>query len=97
MGGAVDVFEWFVVAAACVFVADDEGNGAAESKSFKNAREDFDAVGFGAGGGDFGLAGAAAVEFVLNFLDGKRHARRASVDHNADGSAVAFAEGADAK
>ena len=41
------------------------------------------------------LAGAAAVEVVLDVLDGERQQRRAAVDHAADRDPVTFAEGRD--
>jgi hypothetical protein len=60
-----------------------------------HARENLHRVGFLALGGEARLAGAAAVEIVLDVLDGQRQQRRAAIDHAADRNPMAFAEGRD--
>ena len=60
-----------------------------------HAGQDFDRVRFLALGGEARLAGAAAVEIVLDVLIGQRDQRRAAVDHAADRDPVALAEGRD--
>src|SRR5690606_34400421 len=54
-------------------------------------------IGLRAGRHDGGLSGPAAVEFALNHGGIHRDARRAAVDHDAYGAAVAFAVGGNAE
>ena len=60
-----------------------------------HAGQDFHRVGLLALGGEARLAGTAAIEIVLDVLDGQRQQRRAAVDHAADRNPVALAEGRD--
>ena len=75
---------------AGVLVADHDGDGRSEGEAIEDAREDFAAVEFLARGDDFALAGAAAVEVLLDIFRGEGQAGRAAVDDNADAAAVAF-------
>jgi hypothetical protein len=43
------------------------------------------------------LAGAAAVELVLDLIQGERDAGRAAIDDDADAATVRLAEGVDAE
>ena len=60
-----------------------------------HAGQDFDRIGLLPLGRETRLAGAAAVEVVLDVLDCERQQRRAAVDHAADRDPVTFAEGRD--
>jgi hypothetical protein len=62
-----------------------------------HAGEDFHGIGFGTGGGEGALSGAAAVEFDLDVGGAQGEAGRATVYYGADGGAVAFAKGGDAE
>src|ERR1043166_4131937 len=59
--------------------------------------EDFDGIGLLALGGEARLPGPALVEIGLDVGLGQRNARRAAVDHAADGRPMALAERRDAK
>ena len=80
-----------------VFVPDEHGDGRAEGFSFKEAREDFHAVGFLPLGGDAALSGPPPVEFDLDFFCCDRKVGGTSVDDYAAASPVGFAPGGDAK
>ncbi len=62
-----------------------------------HAGEDLHRIGFLALGGEARLSRPAAIEIVLDVLDGERQQRRAAVDHAADRNPMAFAEGRDPK
>jgi len=81
-----------VVLAALVGVADQERDGGAGGLAFVHAREDFHRIGLVALGHVAAGAGAAAVQVGLDVRFGERHARRAAVDHAANGRAVGFTE-----
>src|SRR5690606_14608271 len=78
---------------AGVRIADQDGDGGAEGAPFEDAAEDLRPVLLGAGGGYGALAGAAAVQLVLDFLHADLQPRRAAVDDDADAPSVAFAKG----
>lgn len=92
VGGPVYFGHLVVGFGTVVLVANEDGDGGAEGFSFEGAGEDFALVGFVAGGGDFGLAGAAAVEFDLEIGFGERDEGRAAIDDDADASSVGFTE-----
>ena len=92
VGRAVEVAQGEVVLGARVAVADEEGDGHAGGTPFEKPGEDLEAVFLGAGGGDVGLPGAAAVELMLYLLDGQDNARGAAFDDAADSRPVGFPE-----
>ncbi len=97
VAGAVLFGDGAVVAAALVDVLDFQGDGRAGGLAVHDAGEDSDLVGLLPLGGEFRLAGAAAIQPRLDVGFGERDAWRATVDDAADGRAVAFAPGGDAE
>ena len=95
MGGTVFDRHLVVGPGALVLVADVNRNGGADGVALVDAGEDFAGVGLVARGHDLGLAGTAAVEFVLDDFLGNGDAGRAAIDNDADASAMRFAEGRD--
>ena len=93
VAGAVLVFNRAVVAAALVFVHDEQANRRAGGLALEDAGEELQAVGFLARGDVARGAGLAPVEFGLNRGFVQRDACRAAVEDAADGNAVAFAKG----
>jgi len=78
VAGAVLVFNRAVIAAALVFVHDEEANWRAAGLALKDAGEELQAVGFLARGDVARSAGLAPVEFGLNRGFVQRDARRSA-------------------
>ena len=93
VAGAVLVFDGAVVAAALVFVVDEQADGRAGGLACKDAGEEAEAVVFLARGNVARGAGFAPVEFGLDGGFVQRDARRSAIENAADGRAVAFAVG----
>ncbi len=81
-----------VILAALVGVADQQGDGRARGTAFIDAGEDLHRIGLGALGDVAAGAGPAAVQVGLDVGLRQFHARRATVDHAANGRAVGFTE-----
>ena len=79
-----------VVLATLVGIADQQRNRRTRGLAFVDAGEDFHRIGFVALGHELAGAGAAAVQIVLDVCLAQLHARRATVNHTADGRAVGF-------
>ncbi len=88
MTGAVGVGQVFIVAGALVFVGDDKCNRRACRFAFKHAAKHLHGVAFLALGDDRTLSGPAPVEFLLDKIEIKGQAGRASIDDAADSRAV---------
>ena len=86
-----------VIAAALVGVFDLQGDRRARRAAFEHAGEDAHRIRLLPLGGEFGLAGAAAIEIGLDVGFAQRQAGRAAVDDAADGRTVAFAPRGDAE
>ena len=97
VAGAVFRGHFIVSAGALVGVADEDGDGTAEGDAVLQAGEDFCGVGLLAWSDDFRLAGAAAVELVLDLRLRNGNARRAAVDDHANAATVRLTESVDAK
>ena len=101
VAGAIFVLDVGVVLGALIDIVDQErdrragGHLLAGRFVHEHAGEDFDRVRLLALRGEARLAGPAAIEIGLNVGLAQRNARRAAVDHAADGRPVAFAEGGD--
>jgi hypothetical protein len=79
-----------VVFAALVGVLDQQANRCARGLALENARQDLHLVGFIALRHVPAGTGATAVKFDLNISLAQQHARRAAVNHAANGWAVGF-------
>jgi len=86
-----------VVAAALVFIGNDESDGRTGRFALKNAAQHLHGITFLALGHDSALPRSAAIEVVLYEFEVKIQPCRAAVDNAADGGAVRFAEGCDAE
>ena len=83
---------------ALVTVTDHDGDGRAEREAVgRDAGEHLGRVGFLALGREGALAGAAAVKLAAQEGGVEGHAGRAAVDDDAEGGAMALAEGGDAE
>lgn len=91
VGRAVGLPHFVVGGRAGIFIGDVEGDGGAQGFVMVDAGEDLDGIGFLARGSDIALTGPAAVEVVLDILCGEGEAGGASINDDADGTAVAFA------
>ena len=97
VSGAESAAQIVVIARLGVGVADENANGRAGGFSFKDAGDDFGAVGFAPLRHISRCAGAAAVQIALHIVFGKGNAGRTAVYDASQRRAVAFAESADAK
>jgi hypothetical protein len=97
MAGAELVGDVAVILRALVGVADLQRDGRAGGDALEDAGEDFDLIRLAPLGDVARGAGAALVEPGLDRLRRERHARRAAIDHRAEGRAVALAPGRDAE
>ena len=79
-----------VVLAALVGVANEQGNGGACGLAFVHPRENFHGIGLVALRNVPAGAWAAAVQVDLDVGLGQRHARRAAINHAADGWTMGF-------
>ena len=97
MAGAEGVEQVAVILAALVGVVDQQRDRRAGGQALEHARQDLHRIGLVALRDMPAGAGAAAIEVGLDVGFTQRHARRAAVDHAADGRAMALAEVGDAK
>ena len=79
-----------VILAALVGVANEQGNGGACGLAFVHPRENFHGIGLVALRNVPAGAWAAAVQVDLDIGLGQRHARRAAINHAADGWTMGF-------
>ncbi len=86
-----------VVLRPLVDILDHQRDRRAGGQALEHAGEDADLVGFLPLGGEFRLAGPAAVQPGLDIGLGQRNARRAAIDDAADRRPVALAPGGDAE
>lgn len=80
-----------------VLIFDEDGDGSAESAVFEGAGEDFAGIGFFARCGDIGLSWFASVEGGLDVCFGEGEIGWASIDDDAYGATMGFAESGDAE
>ena len=97
VAGAVGLLHLRVGGGALVRVAHEDADRHAERLAIEHAGLDFGHVVFFARRGDLALAGAAAVQLMLDVLDAERDFGRAAVHDDADAGAVGFTPGADAE
>mmetsp|Transcript_5714 Transcript_5714/g.12227 ORF Transcript_5714/g.12227 Transcript_5714/m.12227 type:complete len:284 (+) Transcript_5714:606-1457(+) len=96
VGDAHVVFE--IISRSLILVPNQHGERGAQGDILGvYPREDFDGIGFVAGGGDAGLSGAATIEIDLDFVAGDGDAGWTAVEGDADASSVGFAPGGDAE
>lgn len=93
MGGAKRVPHCVVSGGTGVLIGDGQGNGGAEGFALVDSGKDGDRVALFALGGDFALAGAAAIQLYLDLLFGDLEAWGAPVNNATDAASVAFAPG----
>ena len=93
MARAESVAQVVVIVGMLVFVAHEKPDGAACGASFKNARQQFDAVSFFSRSGEFALSRPASVEFLLYKIKVNLNASRHAVNDTSDAWAVAFSKG----
>ena len=90
MAGAKGFQDVAVVLAALVGVFDQQANGGAGGLAFINARQNLDRIRLIALSHELGGARPPAVQVGLNIGLAQAHARRAAVNHAANGWAVGF-------
>jgi hypothetical protein len=90
MTGTEGLQDVAVVLAALVGVLDQQANRGAGGQALVHARDNLHRIGLVALGDEFAGAGAAAVQVGLDIGLAQRQARRAAVDHAANGRAVGF-------
>jgi hypothetical protein len=81
-----------VISAASVFVSDEECNGRTGGLAFEDTGKDFDRIGFLPLRDVAGGAGLAAVEIMLNIIDGEGQAWRTTIHDTTNRRPMALAE-----
>ena len=97
VSGAIDVLDVFVVAAALVLVADEDGEARAGGAPLEQSGKDFRLIRLVALRDDFALAGPAAVEVDHQIVDRQLDAGRHAVDDDDISRPVALPGRRDAK